>query len=624
MSRTSHPSRLRLLLIGMTLTGALLFGAYQWLVNTAQSTLRQRLIEHGLSLTYTSQSWSPWGGITLNDAALRRLSPGNEPLIEITALHVDILWREVWHARAVVTRWHINDATLTLHDPEGAVALQHFTTDFAVRDDKIDLTRLDAVNGPVTFAVTGQIIIAAASDAPTAHDQGFQLNLKPLRAVLDTLEFKPGTGPFMITGSFTVDLRQTAVMYGAALHGTGKQLEWRGVPMQQAEVDVRLSQAELKVSSHLTFAQGSATFEATRNGWEQEPLIMTGTLTDSAGRKDEFKGQHQGKTGTLTIARVSGNADLLELAHNIPSLAAQLPHDVKVTTFPDIVAQDFVWHAGAHPPDWTLASLQLRKPAAVIVTVREHALPIDHLLGRLSYDHHAWHFDGLQGQLLGGHFMLTASYDGKTLSKAELTLQNLHLTQLSPWLGKLSARLEAAELSLTYEGIIGNDPAQSTGSGTLDLVHAPVIHVPLLDQAYQLFPKVLSREHPDDTGEVKVKFAMTKGLATVEPMKVIGQSVVVTARGTVDLVKRVVEGHARANVRGVVGVIISPISVLFMEMKVSGPLDNIQVSSLGALGAAKSVITSAAKLSSTVLRTGVSVPFEALGMFGKDKAKSAE
>jgi len=68
--------------------GALLFGTYDWLVSAAQSTLRQRLNEHGLNLTYSSQSWSLWGGITLNDAALRSLPPGNEPLIEISALHV--------------------------------------------------------------------------------------------------------------------------------------------------------------------------------------------------------------------------------------------------------------------------------------------------------------------------------------------------------------------------------------------------------------------------------------------------------------------------------------------------------------------------------------------------------
>ena len=43
-------------------------------------------------------------GVTLKNAALRGL-PDNEPLIEISALHVDILWREVWKSRTAVTRW---------------------------------------------------------------------------------------------------------------------------------------------------------------------------------------------------------------------------------------------------------------------------------------------------------------------------------------------------------------------------------------------------------------------------------------------------------------------------------------------------------------------------------------
>ena len=117
---------------------------------------------------------------------------------------------------------------------------------------------------------------------------------------------------------------------------------------------------------------------------------------------------------------------------------------------------------------------------------------------------------------------------------------------------------------------------------------------------------------------------------TTLPRKKLRQSIVVTARGTVDLNKRTVDGHGRANVRGIVGVIISPISVLFMEMHVKSPFDDIQVAPLGLIGAAKSVLKNAAKLSSLVLREGVSVPFEALGMFRRQnaregvKAKAAE
>jgi hypothetical protein len=558
-------------LIVMGVLVVVLFGGYHWLVSTAQSTLRQRLTDRGLNLTSSSESWSLLGGVTLNNAALCGL-PDNEPLIEISALHVDILWREVWKTRKAVTRWHITDGTLTLHDADGAVSFQHFTTDLSVQDDKIEIAQLDTVNGPVSIAVTGQIITAKASPADTPHQtEAFKLRLKPVRAVMDMLNFKPGGGTFAITGGFTVDLQPAAVQWTANLHGSGTKLELHGVPMKEAEVDAQISQSVLKLTSKIAFAKGSADLEASLAGWQDQPLLLSGTLIDTAGRKDTFKGQRVSKNDTLTISRLSGDANLLELAQNIPVLAAGLPKDVKVTTFPDIIAEDFVFHAGAHPPEWTLGSMSIRSAAALVVTVREHPLVITQLQGSVSYDHRAWYFKGLRGRLLGGGFALTASYDGKKLS-GDVALQTLHLDTLTPWVGKLSAKLEDAQLTLNYHGVIGNDPSNSTGTGTFDLTHAPIVHVPLLDQAYQLFPKILNREKRHDTAEVRVKFVMSKGVAMVEPMKVLGQSVVVTARGTVDLNKRTVDGHGRANVRGIVGVIISPISSRSWRCEFAAPL----------------------------------------------------
>lgn len=614
-----HLRKLRIALIAVIGTTLLLWGGYEWLVDTAQARLKQRLADRGLSLTASSQTWSIWGGITLHDAALRRLSPGNEPLIEISALHVDVVWKDAWRARSAVTSWRAEDATLTLTDEQGAVSFQHLTTDFIVREDAIDITRLDANNGPTAFALAGQILTAGATDA--SADKTLKLDLKPLRGVLATLVIKTSTSPFAISGTFALDLRPSPVTWSADLRGAGKQLEWRGVPVQEAEIKAQLSQELLKLSAGITFAQGTAQFELTRSDWGQSPLILEGTLTDSAGRSDKFKGQHEGGAGTLTITRLSGNANLLELARNVPSVAASLPAGVEVTTFPDIIAQNFVLHAGAHPPEWTLESLQVRKAAALTVIVRNHPVKVEHLTGGLAYDHRTWRFEDFKGQMLGGHFTLEGSYDGRNLRKAHVTVQTMQLGQLKPWLGKIPASLDDADLSLNYRGAISNDPVNSTGTGTVALTHAPVVHVPLLDQAYTLFPKIIPHEHHSGVGEIEVEFSMTKGMATLEPMKARGESVVITARGTLDLNKRVVSGRARANLRGVAGVVLSPVSVLFLEMKVTGPLDDIRVSPMGPLGAAKTVVVEGAKLSSTVVREALTLPFEALGMF-QDEEKS--
>ena len=608
-----HRRKLRIVLSVVIGVAFLLWGGCEWLVSTAHSKLKQRLADRGLTLTASSQSWSIWGGITLKGAALRRMSPGNEPLIEFSGLHVGVLWRDAWRARSAVTGWSAEEATLTLTDAQGEVSFQHFTTAFTVRDDTIEIARLETRNGSSAFALAGQIITAAATE--TAADQAFTLDLTTLRAVLAELAVKTGASPFAISGTFALDLRPSPVTWSADLRGAGKQIEWRAVPVQEAEMTARLSQAEFKLSSHITFAQGSAQFKLTRSDWDQSPLIIEGTLTDGAGRSDEFKGQHEGSSGTLTIARLSGSANLLELAHNVPSIAAVLPASVKVSTFPDIVAEKWVFHAGAHPPDWTLESLQVRKAAALTVTVRNHPVNVDHLTGRLSYHHRTWKFEELKGQMFGGHFALDGSYDGSILNKANVTIQTMQLGQLAPWLGKLPASLEHADLSLIYRGDICNEPGNSSGTGSVALTHAPVIHVPLLDQAYTLFPKIIPHESHSGVGEVTARFAMTKGMATLEPMKAIGESVIVTARGTIDLNKRVVNGHARANLRGIEGVVLAPVSVLFLEMKVTGPLDDIRVAPAGPLGMAKEFAVESAHLSSTVLREALVLPFEALGLF---------
>jgi len=620
-----HLRQVRIVLCVFIGMAALLWGGCEWLVNTAQARLKQRLADRGLSLTASSQSWSIRGGITFQGAALRRMSKGNEAWIEFSGLHVGVLWKDAWRASSAVTRWQADDATLTLTDEQGAVSFQHLTTDFTVRDDRIEIDKLDTNNGSIAYALAGQILLAASPEI--AADTAFKLDLKPLRAVLAQLAIKANVVPFSISGTFALDLRPSPVTWSADLRGAGKQIEWQGVPIHEVEMTAQLSQAELKLSSSITFAHGSAKFKLTRSDWEQAPLILEGTLTDSEGRSDEFKGQHEGKSGTLTIGHLCGSANLLELARNVPALGATLPANVKVTTFPDIVAEKWVFHMNAHPTDWSLESLKVRKAAALAIVVRNHPVNVDHLTGRLSYHHRTWKFEDLQGQMLGGNFTLDGSYDGKILGQANVTIQTMQLGQLVPWLGKMPASLEHADLSLSYRGDICNEPANSTGTGSVALTHAPIVHVPLLDQAYTLFPKIIPHERHSGVGEVTARFAMTKGMATLEPMKAIGEAVVVTARGTIDLNRGVVDGHARANLRGIGGVILAPVSVIFLEMKVTGPLENIRVAPSGPLGMAKEFVVESAHLSSTVLHQALVLPFEALGMFHdeeKPKKKAKE
>ncbi len=610
--------RLRLALVSLAVIWAIGWVAYHALLSAGQKKLREQLAARGLSLESRSESWSFLGGIVLKDAALRHVDGVHQPLVELSALHVGVLWGELLHEHKVATRWQSDDAALSLTDADGALSIEHFTLDCEVRGNTIAITRLEANHDALRFVLSGQIITTADTNEPPGP---IALDLKPLRAVFAAIGMKAGTGSFTIEGDLAMDLSQTPSTWKASLQGTGKQVEWRGLPLQEVELKAQLADTGLVLTGDVKFTKGSATLALNRDGWQTEPLLLEGTLTDDSGHSDSFKGRHLGDKGTLTIARLEGNANLLELAHNVPDIAAQLPANVHVTTFPDLAVTGFVLHIGGKETDWSLAGLQLRSPAALDVVVREHPVNIDELTGHLSYDQHSFHMEGVKGRLLGGQFALAAIYDGSKLSDADISIREVHLAQLSPWVGKLRSGLDDSELSLTYQGAICNEPIHSTGGGSLALTHTPVVHVPLLDQAYFLFPKVIPREHPEGMGEVAVDFSMTKGIATIEKMKALGQSVVVTASGKVDLNHRQVDGTARANLRGIAGVALSPVSVVLLEMKVSGPFEDISVSPLGAFGAAKTVVTGSAKLSTGVLREGLSLPFEALGMFRKEKQR---
>lgn len=605
---------LRWLLVGVGLLALLIWGGGVWAAGRARQTLNERLARRNLQLTCRSESWSPWHGVTLTEAALTRLSGNHEPVASISTVHIAMEWKAAWEARAAITRWQASDATLVVNDAEGAVTLEHVTTDFTVRDGNVQVARLAARSGPAVFDLTGDISTASGG-APGGGE--FSLRLKPLRSVLSVFTFPPESKEFTITGRFNVDARQRPWNWTADLRGTGQEVLWRGVPLKQITSEGKLSQDGMTVANQISFPQGSAKVDLKREGWKSEtPIQLSGTVKDSDSRGDEFAGEYQTPERRLKIARLEGRADLFELARNVPALAEKLPRTLKLKSFPDIAARDFVysWQDSA----WSVESVALRSPADFSVSVREHMLEVADVTGTLAYAERVWRLQKMRGKLLGGSFAMSGSYDGHALTKADIDIQDLHLSRLSPWVGKVSGRLENSAMTLVYKGAIcGREPVRSTGSGSLVLSNAPVVHIPVLDQAYSLFPKLLPRKGSDGTGECQMSFVMTKGVATIDPFKARSEAVTVTAKGTVDLVRKQVDGTARANLRGVVGVITSPLSHVLMDMEINGPLDDVRISPQGPVAAAKDAVRAAkggARFSSKVIGTGLSLPFRALGM----------
>ncbi|WP_395745359.1 AsmA-like C-terminal region-containing protein [Prosthecobacter sp.] len=613
---------LRWLLLLAALLPLLLWGSYEWLVGKARNTLDQRLADRGLQLTYKSETWTPWGGITLRDAALTHVGTGAEPVASISRVHIDVEWLASWRTHSAITRWTADDTTLVVSDEAGAVPLEHFSTELTVQKGKVAVEKLLAHQGGLTISVSGEVITAPKSPGPKP---GFQLHLKALRGVFDTLNFSPGHGEFKVTGTFSWDVREKPWTWSATLHGEGRQVEWRGVPMAEAVCDAQLNQNGMDSTHQITFAKGGTKVNVKReNGWKGTPLLLEGTATDSHEHSDEFSGSFQTDAKTLRIDRLAGGADLLELLGNVPALAHKLPHSIQVKTFPDLAARDFVctWEASGTPPSWRLASLQSRSPADLVVHVQKHPLNITDLTGAVSYADSLWEIKDLKGRLLGGSFALGGSYNGKVLSKADIALQSLNISHLSPWAGKVSSKLDNSELTLAYHGsICGRSPEHSTGRGTVVLTNAPVVHIPVLDQAYSLFPKLLPHKGHDGTGEFQMAFVMTKGVATIDPFKARSESVTVTAQGTVDLVRKRVEGQARANLRGLVGLATSPLSHVLTDMDISGPLHDIRISPRGPAAAVERTVKAASggvQFTSKALSTGLTLPFRALGVLDEE------
>jgi hypothetical protein len=153
------------------------------------------------------------------------------------------------------------------------------------------------------------------------------------------------------------------------------------------------------------------------------------------------------------------------------------------------------------------------------------------------------------------------------------------------------------------------------------------MHVPLLDETYALFAALIpGLKRESGNGEMSGQFTSKQGVLHFSSFKASGGAITVTGTGNVDLVGRTVSATAQGRLRGVGGVVTAPISRL-MEMEVSGPLDDIRVRPAGdglvgnvvegTVDVARGTIKGATKVTGSVVKEGVKIPFRALNLFRK-------
>lgn len=597
--------------------------ALEPITSHVEATLIRHLNENGIYPRYQKRSWLPWRGLTLEEVTLYRNAGGDEPVIEVSALSVTFPWRNIWKTRHLISHWHTKDAVVKLHDAAGVVTFQNATMKVTLEPGRVDVASLQASEGPVSWALNGTILFKADADSTAPKGGDFSVDLSVVRAVQESLDIKPGTGPFHIAGTFSIDLQQQPVVtWQAKLKGDGKTVEWHGIPLRTVDVGAQLSSTNLHLSTNLQLTNGSATLTASRKDWDKSPLLIAGRIADRGGRKDSVTGSFDGASRTLTLSSVRGNADLLEFAHSFPAVVPALPTTIRMTTFPDLELRNFTLRDTRTGPDWSLSSLELLSPADLTLTLGTRPLAISHLTGRAAFKDHAWQLSAMAGGMLGGHFTLTGAYAGGELRQAKVELTNLQMKEVGPWIDEHDAALGAAVLSLDYHGTLSPLPARLTGVGNVNLENAPVVKVPLLDETYALFSAFSPNVKRNGVGSLKSAFSATNGVFTISSFTAHSEAVTVTGTGTVDLVKRKVDGRAQGHLRGVVGVVASPITSA-LEMRVSGPLDHIQVQPAGPVEMVGGSLAGAARLPGKVLKEGVKLPARLFDLFTGQKTAPA-
>lgn len=599
-----------------------LYGAYRWATAKAVTVLNSRLAERSVYLSYSSSSWNPWRGLGLEDMALYEDEARTNPILALSMLDVEFPWQEMAQDREFISRWKLNDATLELHDAKGKVTLEHVTVDAEVRDGVIEYTRLDMKHGPRLFSLAGSIHLKTDKEVKE-QPRDFVMDLDPMRSILKALDFGKDAGTFLISGEVSFDARQTPMTWNADLTGEGEHVVWQGVPMRRAEMKTAMSQEGFTGVCNLEFAKGTTDLDLSLKSWRDAPMVFNGKITDSEGRTNQCKGSYRGNEDVVLVEEMQGKANMLEFLGNFPAMNAQLPKEVQVRTYPDVVMKNLVWKTKENT--WSMDSLRLRTPLELSVKVEGQALPVEQVKGDVAYTGEAWKFTDVTARVLGGSVSLTGVHNGKVLRDAAVSVQNARMADLSPWMGENGSSFGKALFSVNYKGSFAVEPEHLSGAGSIQIENAPTVHVPLLDETYALFAALIpGLKRESGNGEMRGQFTSRNGVMHFSSFQASGGSLTVTGEGDVDLVNRTVSATAQGRLRGVSGVVTAPISRL-MEMEVSGPLDDIRVRPAGdglvgnvvegTVDVARGTIKGATKVTGSVVKEGVKLPFRALNLF---------
>ena len=381
-----------------------------------------QLAGRGIYLHYSLRTWSPWHGLHLEHVVLDREATGNQPVIEVSDLHVRLPLLEILASRGFISHWHVKDGTLVLHDGSGAITFEHVTTTVVVRPGAVDVLKIDARTGALALALSGKVLLGPGPEKPNTPMAPFFLDLSVLRASLDVLAFNPEAQPFTIEGSYSVDLRDAnAPSWRANLSGQGRNVEWQGIPMTNAGISAEISSKGMKADARLQLKAGAANVSFAMADWDTSPLRISGTLADAAGQTDEFSATYAGDSHLLNVADLHGKANVLEFARSFPALSAFLPAQIRIGKFPDLAIKDLAWSFAPQGPALSsIGSVEVGTPASLAFTIGGESVKLEGLTGSASYLEKKWKIEYRTQSTAWGAFKAQESRIDATLTASRL------------------------------------------------------------------------------------------------------------------------------------------------------------------------------------------------------------
>ena len=584
-----------------------------WVGSALERKLDATLAKGGFTLQRETSSWTTWGGLEMTAVKLGRA--GEPPLLEADKLALQVPLAALAGKGGAGPRLKGKHASILLRDARGEIALEDVSLDVESRRGEVVVHHFKAKQRALEAEVSGKVLVAEAGSAPGAGN--WQPDFDAVRGTLASLRMEGAKEPFRVTGKFEVNARDGAPVWSAALSGEGRQITWQGIPLKKAKALATLGDRNSKILATLALPRGMSAFTVTREDWNDSPFLFHGTLADDSKRRDDFEGDYRPGKRVWTVEHLEGTADLWTLAQDIPALAGRLPETVECKVFPKLTLSDATIPRDA---PWKVASLAIDGGEFAVAT-GEETVAVRKLRARASYDGSTWQVREAGGGMLGGRITLSGKLDEAKLRAAVIEAEGLKLAAVKEVAGKESDT--RGILSFRYRGSVDFENRIAQGKGSMRLDNAPVFSVPLLDETWQLFPRILGGIERPRSGRFEADFIASPGVIDVSRFEATGGSLNVTAKGEINLKKQRVDGTARGKLSGLPGLVTKPLSHL-LEMEVGGPFDNVRVKPLGpaklvsnaasgTVGLPVDALEEAGELTGTVLAEGIRVPLRLFG-----------